>query len=269
MHGQSATTLWVWERTFDPKSDFAGSIIHRPACAEAVGIVNHDLNRAAVEITAIQQAHPQALLLQSVTASAWDGGSYTDCFGKLYTALSFTGLKLGFIAERQLEAGIIPDAPVVFVPNILHFSDAAMESLRRFKDRLVFVGEGDLFTHDEFGRLRVVALTGETMAFRHGSTSARALHKQLMTRLPACNLRPAVELRGADQQPAWGVEWRSAATHDGLLVTLCNYRKEPTTVTLTQDEQPGFVRDVLTGALVHEPLGLSSLEVRLLRFERP
>ncbi|MGA2662059.1 MAG: beta-galactosidase, partial [Verrucomicrobiota bacterium] len=30
VHGQSATAIWVWERTFDPKSDFAGSIMHRP-----------------------------------------------------------------------------------------------------------------------------------------------------------------------------------------------------------------------------------------------
>ena len=61
-HGQSATTSWVWERTFDPKSDFAGSIMHRPACAEAVGVVNYDLNRAALEITAIPQAPPRVLL---------------------------------------------------------------------------------------------------------------------------------------------------------------------------------------------------------------
>ena len=59
VHGQSATAIWVWERTFDPKSDFVGSIMHRPACAEAVGIVNHDLNRAAFEVTALQQAPAQ------------------------------------------------------------------------------------------------------------------------------------------------------------------------------------------------------------------
>ena len=47
VYGQSATTIWVWERTFDRRSDFWGSIMHRPACAEAVGRVNCDLNRAA------------------------------------------------------------------------------------------------------------------------------------------------------------------------------------------------------------------------------
>jgi len=92
VHGQSATTVWVWERTYDPKSDIAASIMHRPACSEAVGIVNCDLNRAAIEITALQQARPNLLVLHSGTAAAWDSGNYSDCLSKLYTTLSFTGL---------------------------------------------------------------------------------------------------------------------------------------------------------------------------------
>lgn len=255
----------MWERTFDPKSDFAGSIMHRPACAEAVGIANYDLNRGALAITALQQARPSALLLQSVTAAVWDAGRYSDCLGKLYTALSFTGLKLGFITERQLEAGIIPDAPVVFVPGIAHFSDAALAALRRFQGRLVFVGDGDLLTRDEFGRLRASNALGEKIFFRHGSTSARDLHAQILPRLPAWNLRPAVELRRTDQQPPWGVEWRSAETRDGLVVNLCNYRKEPMTVTLNPGLLAAPARDVLTGDRVDSPLTLSPLEVRLLR----
>ncbi|MCY3018049.1 MAG: beta-galactosidase [Planctomycetota bacterium] len=257
-HGQSATTIWVWERTFDPQSDFAGSIMHRPACAEAVGVVNHDLNRAALEITAIQQARPRTVLLQSVTASVWDAGRYGDCMGKLYTALSFTGLKIGFVTERQLEAGLIPDVPVVFVPDITHFSDVALASLRQFKGRLVFVGEGDLLTCDEFGRPRASNLVAERITFRHGATTAREMHTQLMARLPAWNIRPALELRGTDQQPVWGVEWRSAEARDSLLVNLCNYRKEPTTVTLNHSGRIASVYDLLTGGRVDTLLTLST-----------
>ena len=111
VHGQSATTVWVWERSFDSRSDFAGSILERPACAEAVGLVNCDLNRAAEEVTSLQQARFQVLLLQSTSALVWDVGRHTDCRNKLYTALTFAGLKAGFITERQLEAGRVPVAP--------------------------------------------------------------------------------------------------------------------------------------------------------------
>jgi hypothetical protein len=266
-HGQSASTIWVWERTFDPKSDFADSIMHRPACAEAVGIVNHDLNRAALEITAIQQTPPQALLLQSVTASVWEAGRYSECLEKLYTALSFTGLKLGFITERQLESGVLPEASAVFVPGITHLSGAALASLRQFKGRLVFIGDNDLLTRDEYGRSAGSTLSGEKIVFNSGSTSARDLHKQLVTRLSAWNLRPDVTVLGTDQQPAWGVEWRSAETRDGLVVNLCNYSKEPATVTLNRNGQVTAGRDVLTGDRINSSLTLSPLEVRLLRLE--
>lgn len=266
VHGQSATAIWVWERTFDPKSDFAGSIMHRPACAEAVGIVNYDLNRAALEVTALQQAPAQALVLQSVTASVWDGGDYGDCFQKLYTALSFTGLKLGFVTERQSETGSVPQAPVVFVPGVVHLSGAALEGLRQFKGRVVLVGGNDVLARDEYGRQRRPELgTVDRLAFRHGSTSSRQLREQILARLPAWDLRPTLELREAGQRATWGVEWRSAEIAQGTVVNLCNYRKEPTTAVLMRDGRPVAAQDVLTGQPVEGPLTLAPLEVQLLR----
>ena len=103
IHGQSATTLWVWERELaNPRSDNSGSIMERASCSEAVGIVDLDLNRAAREITAIQKAPADVLILQNNSSAVWDRHRYDDCFIKLFTALSFTGLKIGFITERQL-----------------------------------------------------------------------------------------------------------------------------------------------------------------------
>ncbi len=266
VHGQSATAIWVWERTFDPKSDFAGSIMHRPACAEAVGIVNYDLNRAALEVTALQQAPAQALVLQSMTASVWDGGGYSDCLRKLYAALSFTGLKLGFVTERQLETGFVPQAQVVFVPGVVHLSGAALAALRQFKGRVVLVGGDDVLTRDEYGRERRPELaTVDKLPFRHGSTSSRNLHEQVLAKLPAWDLHPTLELREAGQQPAWGVEWRSTEMAQGTVVNLCSYRREPVTVVLVRGGQPTAAQEVLTGRPVDGPLVLAPLEVRLLK----
>ena len=267
VHGQSATTVWVWERTYDPKSDIAASIMHRPACAGAVGRVNCDLNRAAFEMTALQQARPNLLLLHSSTALAWDAGSYGDCLSKLYTAVSFTGLKLGFISERQLESGIVPNAPVLLIPGAVHFSNAAMESLRKFKGRLVFVGGDDLLTRDEYGRPRNMDLHGDRIPFRYTATSARELHTQILAKLSGWNLHPQVMLQGPDQKVVWGVEWRTAETPEGLVVNVCNYRKEPVTVSLAQAGKNAVARDVLTGQRIDSPLPLLPLEVRLLRLE--
>jgi hypothetical protein len=266
IYGQSATTIWVWERCFDWKSDLAGSIMHRPACAEAVGRVNCDLNRAAFEVTALQQAAPQVLLMQSVTASVWGGDAYGDCLGRLFTALSFTGLKPGFVTEHQLEYGLVPAAAVVCVPAVSHFSDAGLATLHKFKGRLVFVGNGDPMTHDEYGKTRKPDLHGERITFSRGA-SAEDLWAQIRAKLPSWNLCPDVELRGPDQKPLWGVEWRSARTAQGLVVNLCNYRNTPLRVALLRADKPVSARDVLTGSPVAGPLTLQPLEVRLLRLE--
>jgi hypothetical protein len=265
IYGQSANTIWVWERCFDRKSDFAGSIMHRPACAEAVGRVNCDLNRAALEVTALQQARPQVLLVQSVTASVWDADAYGDCLSKLFTALSFTGLTPGFVTERQLEAGLVPAAAVVCVPAIGHFSDAALATLRKFQGRLVFVGQDDPMTHDEYGKARGPALSGEKISTNGRVVAAKDLWTQLLAKLPRWNLRPHVELRGADQKPVWGVEWRIAKTAQGLVVNLCNYRPVPLGVTLVRAGKALSARDVLSGDRIAGPLTLQPLEVRLLR----
>jgi hypothetical protein len=230
-----------------------------------VGLVNYDLNRAALEVTALQQAPPQALLLQSVSACVWDGEAYSECLQKLYTALSFTGFKLGFVTERQLESGVIPQAPVVLVPGVGHLSEAAMAGLRKFTGRLVLVGGDDVLRRDDYGRERARELKVERLPFRSGADSSRTLHAQLLARLPAWGLRPAVELRGVDGQPVWGVEWRSAETPRGTVVDLCNYRKDRLEVVLTRAGRPLPTQDVLSGDRVDGPFGLEPLEVRLLR----
>ena len=49
VHGQAATSIWVWQRSYDRKSDFWGGVLERPDAVEAVGLTNIDLNRAARE----------------------------------------------------------------------------------------------------------------------------------------------------------------------------------------------------------------------------
>ena len=259
VHGQSATTIWVWERTFDLRSDFAGSIMHRPACAEAVGRVNLDLNRAALEITALQQAPPQAYILQSVSAGVLDDGAYSDCLDKLYTALSFMGVKVGFVTERQLESGAAPRASVLFVPAVVHLSDAAVKGM--IPGFLI----GNFPMENEYGHGRSIMMAFHPLPYKYGVTSARDLHR-ILGRYSYV-LHPGVELRGASPDPVWGVEWRSAQTPGGTVVNLCNYRKEPMTVALFRAGQPVVARDVLTGAKVEGQLTLAPLEVRLVKLE--
>lgn len=268
IHGQSATVIWVWQPSFghDPKSELDGNIMYRPACTEAVGVVNCDLNRAANEVTALQQAKPDVLLLQSVTASVWEPERYDQSLLQVYTALSFTGLKIGFVTERQLESGLVPHGPVVVVPDIAHLSNAAVASLRKFTGHLVFVGRDDALAFDEYGHKRQQHLQGERIGLARGTTdTAKGLRAELQARLSDWNIRPAVDVRGEDHQPAWGVEWRCAETSDGTIVNVCNYRSVPLTISLVKDGRTLRAEDALSGQTVKDPFTLQPLDFRLLR----
>jgi hypothetical protein len=273
--GQSATTLWVWERTFDPASDLAGSIIHRPACAEAVGMVSHDLNRLSREVTAFQTAPPEVLVLHGTTASAWDAGRYDRCVDRLMTAQNFTGRKVGFVTERQLEDSAKPPARVIFVPNIVHLSDEAFAALKGFVGTVVLVGDEAVLTRNEYDHVRDIRTAAEKwprVEFDVERTTWGDLRAALMPRLVEWGVpRPRVSLSGADGRAPAGVEWRCAIPPDGrLLVNVCNYLNSSVKLKLIRlDGQPAGARELIGDQSLApgQIISLAPLEVRLYELE--
>lgn len=267
IYGQSATTIWVWERTYDPKSDFAGSIMHRPLCAEAVGIVNHDLNRLAEYVRDIQNIKPNVYIIMSNSAKVWDMGRYSDCLSKIYTALTFSGVKIGFVSERQLERGKIPSAKIIFVPDMLHISDKAFEGLKKFKGKLVFLGEGELLKFNEYNQPRSERLEGERMDYRYGQTTWSDLWISLRPKLKDWGIEPLVEVVDNSGKPIWGVVWLCATSKKGILINICNYKNEKVMIKLRKAGDRAI--DLITGERISPSnLVLSPLEFRLLLIER-
>jgi hypothetical protein len=257
VHGQSATTIWVWEREkSNPVGDLAGGIMERPGCAEAVGIACHDLNRVAPQITALQNAPPDVHIIQCNSAAVWDPG-YQDALVKVFTALSFTGLKIGFVTERQLEQGKIVDGKILFVPACAHVSDAAFAALRNYRGKIVFVGE-KLLAKNEYDQPRDGRIEAATTVAA-GKTWQDSL-KALRPALDHAKIEPAVKI--ALDKADWGVQWQTAPTPEGLIVNLYNARHDPMTLSL-----PAAAVNLLTGQAIAsgEKITLAPLEVRLLR----
>lgn len=265
IHGQSATTIWVWERTFDRNHDFAASIMHRPGCAEAVGIANYDMNRAANEITALQQAPAQVMILHDTSAMVYDGEPYDTCSKKAYMALDFCGVKIGYTSERQLEAGIVPSAPVVVVPYAMHLSDAAFKTLQAYKGRIVILGGDDVLAYNEYDKKRSEIMNGERVTYTPSVTSEHDIRKMFLNKLSGWGIVPRIMLIDEKFNPIWGVEWKEAKTAGGTLVNLCNYLNEPISFRLSNNGKAAKAIDVLTGKNVNGNIKLQSLEVKLIK----
>jgi len=265
IHGQSATTIWVWERSFDPKSDTAGSIMHRPACVEAAGHTTLDLNRLAEEVTAIQRLKPQVAIVHSVSGLVWDGGRYVDCAQKLYMALSFTGLKIGFVTERQLERGEVPAAPVLFVPNLIHFSEDAAKTLRHYTGQLVLLDEGSSLSRDEYDHERRGELNAQHLPFHYGKTTWKDLAQSLRPKLSEWQAQPPIQVLDPQGQPVTGVAWLCADSPEGTIVNLCNYGRKQVHITLRRRGQSVTGQDLLSGETISDIVTMDSLKPRLVR----
>ena len=270
VHGQSATTAWVWERTYSHTHDFSGSIMHRPRCVEAMGRTGLDLMRLSEEITSFQKAPIQIALLWS-PASLVAGQEYLNLLRQIYEALNFHGVRLGFVTERQLatcaETGILP-APLdgvklVVATGVTRSPRSTTEALTRYRARggEVFL-IGPCFSHDEYGREHEIDdRLPQPLAPPADSEEGFAV---LGGEITALGIESPVQLRRADGKAAWGVE-HLAVRHDGrLLVNLCNYLNQPQSLSVLANGKAVGGTDLRTGQALGKALHLPPLEPVLL-----
>ncbi|OUS67936.1 hypothetical protein B1748_35205 [Paenibacillus sp. MY03] len=145
IHGMSATTMWVWERTYEQNSDFKGSVMHRPDAAAIVGQTGLDLNRLSGEVTAFQQEKPDAAILYSVPSLIYSA-SYPNSLESAYEAISYNGLRVGFASENQIKNNGLDDLKVLFVPEATHigsssppFANVGARIRESIQDELAFI----------------------------------------------------------------------------------------------------------------------------------
>ncbi|MFB3896698.1 MAG: beta-galactosidase [bacterium] len=249
IHGQGATTIWVWERTFDPNHDFAGSIMHRPDCARMVGITNLDLQKFAREITAINQADPKYVILHSYSSLVYSQ-EYLDAFYKIYETLNSSGLRVGFVTERQLAVNKLAPDKILIIPNAPNLTDAAYRGLQQFiKQGGKIIGISKLpktlITANEYQQHRSkpiplwkwfdISLSKEELLDKFHA-SFKQVHKD----------SPIKVVDSQTGKPIIGIEYLSAKVGDHWVVNLSNYLKIDKTVIVTYNHQPMKCKNLFT-----------------------
>lgn len=232
IHGQGATTIWVWERSSNPANSVYGNVMDRPGCAQAVGVACLDLNRFAGEVTALQKVKAPVAIVYSGTSIKPDR-RYRQSMETLYTALNFSGIKLDFISERQLIAGKGRDYKLIVVPDATQILPQAMDALsRRRGTRLAIAGDG--LAKDCYGkgtrlsqldklRLDALVLDAKLPAKKIQTVLRRELDK--IEALP-----PLRVVDGATGQAVWGVEWLPARVNGRTVINLVNLLNKPVDV---------------------------------------
>jgi len=236
IHGMSAATIWVWERTYDQNSDFKGSIMHRPDVAAAVGRTHLDLNRLADEVTAFQQDKADAAILYSIPAVMYDIDN-PAVLDNAYEAISYNGLKVGFVSENQIESGALADVKTLFIPNAKHVQASTFAALQPFVEnggKLVIIGDQSL-TYDEYDRPlsaadRDALLQHEGTLVFPGTVSSLELRNAMTGEFKEQGLINVQLMDTGNNELVFETEWRSVQHNGKLLINATNYTWSDQTV---------------------------------------
>jgi beta-galactosidase GanA len=263
IHGQSTSTMWVWERWSEGRPDgFKGSILHRPACVEAMGRTNLDANRLASEVVAFQEVDSPVALLYSVTSNVYTG-EHKQRLNQAYAAASLAGVEVDVVTEDIVQDGELSSYEVVVVPRATHVDEATASGVADYATggdgNLIVVGDDSLSrgpydaTHQGVRRSAVM----NTARVVETDASEDQFKTAIRESIGNADLRDVV-VRDSDGNVAEGVEWRSVM-HDGRrLVNVANYTSETQTLSIEiDDESAGDGRELLE----REPVSGGEIEV--------
>ncbi|MDH7601342.1 MAG: beta-galactosidase [Armatimonadota bacterium] len=258
VHGQGATTIWVWERTKDPSDPayastlpFYGNVMDRPGCALAVGTTCLDLNRFAEEVAALQTTQAPVALLYSMSSYVRND-TYLDILRRAYTALNFCGVKIDFISDKQVAAGKARLYKLIVAAGATHVPDSTVDNLARLPrtSRIVVVGE-DTFAYDQYCRKRSNKQREELLA-RCTVIQAQAdpkndLWPAFQEELSKAGALPRVRVVDAKtEQPIWGVEWLPTICKGKMVLNMVNLTNTSVDVKVLLEGKPVHARDLLS-----------------------
>lgn len=268
IHGRGASTIWVWERTYDRNSDFEGSIMHRPENTIAVGRVGLDLMRLAPQVVALQNSPAPVAILYAQTSQIWSDASHRAML-RAYEALSFCGLRIRFVTERQAQSGGLADCRALIIPSAKYASDGLVAACQQYAlegGKLWVLGEAP-FTMNEYGKPRDVSLrVARQWAM---DLSARELRGEFLKALAEDGLTPPLMLTDLTGNAPWAVEWRSVPDGSGWLVSVANLWGTRQTVQVQVASNPAtHIEDLRNGQVMNgSTASLEPLQATLWRVE--
>jgi hypothetical protein len=251
VHGQGASATWIWQRTYDPKSDAEGLILHRAACTAAMSRCALDLMRLSREMAAIQNAAPEAAILFSHAATLQDK-RYFMTRARVYEALNFCGIPIAFVTDEQVAAGKLKDYTVLVVPQAQAATRASVDAMRTYSregGRVLAYGEDNL-TRDEYGRGIAPVENITTLP----SVKGVELRNVMMGALAKEGVKAPFVPRASDKEIPYGVEWRCAVLDGRDIVNVVNYAKDPVVMELPK----GKWRDLIARRDIEGPLQLAN-----------
>lgn len=249
IHGQGATTIWVWERSLNPSDALYGSVKDRPGCALAVGTTCMDLNRYADEVTALQNAKSPVAILYS-TASVMRNQAHIDSIWSVYTALNFCGVRVDFISEKELVAGKGNQYRMIVLPEATHVPQPVFDAIKGLPESVKLIMVNDCLVKNPynipFPANELDAIKSIALRVSRGD-SQKDMWPMFMDELSKAGRSPSVSVVDASTgKPVWGIEWVSVKVGGRTVINIVNVSDKPVDVKIQRFGMDVPAKDLLS-----------------------
>ncbi len=130
LHGRTISNVWTWERANgNSASLFNGLFLDRPDCVAAVSDSAIDLNRYAVEVSAVKNEKRDIAILYSISSRVFQT-DYMNAVYRAYEACSYNGKHPMIINEEQIDK--IMNCDMLVIPHAVHCTAAATAKIKEF-----------------------------------------------------------------------------------------------------------------------------------------
>jgi len=228
IHGRSGTTLWLWDTTEFGENN--SLLTNRPMVVSMTGKAGFDLNRAAYEVSAIQNEPRRIAILKS--ENSMDGNMMTsNAYYNAYVATLENGLRPFFITDLNYKK--MHDYDIVIVPDARYVTNDLVSELDKYASsggKLLIIGDKSL-SSNEIGQERDRNIVENV--FNKAETISVTYNDNLITNVEDVEnlVGNAIESEKLDYISVYDketgekvkdTEWLSGAYDGNIAVNICN-----------------------------------------------
>ena len=283
MHGLSASTMWIWERSYTTEQ-FQNSILSRPDVVAGTGKVNYNLNRLAYQVNAFTEEQPDVAILYSDATRLYETTTtaskrHVDVLDKYYLGSIYAGEKVGFITDDTFDK--LANYKVLIIPQVKNITEAGLIAIRNFVTNggkvIIYENGISSISCDEhnnaldYWTIKYIKDNSTIIDTYSGDAEDCLGSEDIMIDLVELfdNYIPNRNVRILDSygNEVFGVDWNKVEYNGTTLINLCNYNR--TDLSGIKVEVDGKVisgeKDLITGSTLPESLTLKEMTPMLLQ----
>lgn len=234
IHGRSASTMWIWDRTYVTSSDNYNSILQRPDVLANVAKAGFDMNRLSKEITCIQQKSADIAIFYSSNSRNFEK-SYLATLNTVYNNAVMSGQKVQFVTDLTIDN--LDNHTMLILPNAVSAYDNTVAKIAEFAKKggkILLVGSDNLI-YDEHKRCISSGVRYDDLVYINSNSSYAALSKRESNVLNGGEIKIKMKewfaengknkIRVTDESfnDLDNVEWQWGYDGDDLIVNISNY----------------------------------------------